>query len=131
MGGLSSWLGTAADLPRFWVWVGLGARSLIAAFFVFLAWKNLSGDPQMVADFSRWGYPDWFRKATAWMQIAGALLLIPTATCFYGGAWLAVILLGALVTHLLHDPLVASASPLVFLVLLVATTIWFRPPWLS
>lgn len=130
MGGLSSWLGSAADLPRLWVWAGLGLRTLIAAFFVFLAWKNLSGDPQMAADFGRWGYPDWFRKVTAWMQIAGALALIPTTTCFYGGAWLAIILLGALATHLLHDPLAASASPLVFLILLAATTVWFRPGWL-
>jgi len=128
MGGLSGLLYDGGDYARGWVTFGLVLRALVALFFVYLAWKNLSGDPQMVADFDRWGYPDWFRRTTAVLQVVGALLLIPTATCFLGGVLLAGILAGAVLTHLLNDPLAASVSPLVFLVLVAATTAWFRPP---
>jgi hypothetical protein len=114
-------------LPRAFVVGGLVLRSALAAFFVFLAWKNLSGDAQMLADWQRWGYSDGFRRATAVAQLVGAVLLIPTPTCFFGGALLTGVLLGAIATHLLHDPLPASASPLVFLLLVVGSSAWFRP----
>jgi hypothetical protein len=127
MGGLNALLHTGAELPRAAVMAGLVVRIALAGFFLLLAWKNLSGDAQMVADWQRWGYPDAFRRATAIAQVVGALLLIPTATCFAGGVLLAGILLGALATHLWHDPLLASVSPLLFLVLVAGSTVWFRP----
>ena len=131
MGSMNAFLHTGGDAPRVWLAVGLGLRLLVAVFFVLLAYKNLSDDPQMVADFQRWGYPVWFRRMTSVLQIVGAVLLVPTATCFLGGAILAGILVGALATHLMFDPLPASVSPAVFLVLVVATTAWFRPQLLQ
>ncbi len=131
MGGLSAFLYAGADGDRVWLLVGQAVRVGLAVFFLLLAWKNLSGDPQMAADFERWGYPAWFRQATALAQVAGALLLIPTATCFVGGVGLAMILLGALATHLMHDPWAASVSPAAFLVLVTLSSVWFRPPILQ
>ena len=100
---------------------------LIAAFFVFMAAKNLSGDQQMASDFARWGYPSWFRTATAVMQIAGALLLLVPGATIAGALVLVGVLLGATVTHALHDPPAAMASPLVFLAVLVVAVWPLRP----
>ncbi len=108
----------------------IALRIVVAAFFVVIALKNLAGDEQMAADFARWGYPDWFRRVTAVLQILGALALLVPATCFFGGLLLTGVLLGAVATHLRHDPLVASLSPTVVLVL-VAISAWpMRPPLL-
>jgi hypothetical protein len=74
-------------------------RVLVAAFFVFLAGRNLSGDAQMAADFQRWGYADWFRTATALVQMLGALALLVPATRPLGALLLLGVLFGAIATH--------------------------------
>jgi uncharacterized membrane protein YphA (DoxX/SURF4 family) len=102
-------------------------RLLLAGFFVYLAYQNLSGNPDMISDFRRWGYPDWFRQSTAWLQIGGAMLLVVPATCFWGAGVLGAVLLGAIATHLMHDPWLASGSPTAFLIAVVGTSVWFRP----
>ena len=100
-------------------------RFLLVAFFVMVAAKNLMGDTQMASDFTRWGYSAGFRQFTAMLQIVGALLLLFPGTAFFGAALLTGVLLGALGTHLLHDPPAALVSPAVFLVLVA-----HRPPML-
>lgn len=105
-------------------------RVLLAAFFVFLALKNLLGDARMAADFSRWGYPDGFRIAVAVLQLAGAVGLFVPALVLPSAAMLAVLLVGAVATHLRFDPPLAAAPALVCL-LLLAPVLWaVRPAWL-
>ncbi len=127
---------TAADLvyqpdaatPRALLHVLLGLRILLAAFFSFLAVRNLAGDETMARDFARWGYPDWFRVATAVIQLGGAALLLPTRGAFWGALVLAAVLLGAIATHLRHDPLATAVSPVVVLALVGAVAVLHRPP---
>lgn len=115
------------DLSRGLATTSLVLRALLALFFVFMAAKNLSGDAQMASDFARWGYPAWFRVATAVLQVAGAVLLFVPGTTILGALLLGGVLVGATVTHLLHDPPAAMASPLVFLALLTAAVWPLRP----
>lgn len=108
----------------------LGLRLLLAAFFAFMAVKNLRGDAQMAADFARWGYADWFRLATAWMQLGGAAALLLGPTAFVGAALLAGVLCGALATHALHDAPATLLSPALFLGLLTPILLAYRPAFL-
>lgn len=110
-------------------WAVMGLRVLLAAFFVYVAARNLNGDEAMAADFERWGYAVWFRKLTAYLQLLGAVaLLIPApGAAFAGSVLLACILVGATATHLLFDPPAAALSPLVFLVL-VSVLLWAHRP---
>jgi hypothetical protein len=119
-----------ASLPRGATLALTALRWLLAAFFVFLAAKNLSGDATMARDFARWGFPGWFRAATALAQIAGALLLLDVRAAFWGGAVLAGVLAGATATHLLHDPPAAAISPLVVLAPTALVGFVYRPPFL-
>jgi len=100
---------------------------LLGAFFVFMAAKNLSGDEAMAADFQRWGYADWFRKLTAWLQIVGAIGLLVPVTTFFGGLLLCGVLVGAAVTHLRFDSWQHVVSPLVFLVFMGLIVLVNRP----
>ena len=110
-------------------WMILVLRLLLAAFFLFMAGKNLAGDQAMAADFTRWGYPPWFRVATACLQTLGALCLLVPALVLPGAVLLTCILGGAAVTHLRFDPLQAVVSPAVFLVLMgcLIVSSWPRP----
>ena len=51
------------------------------------------------------------------LQIAGAVLLFVPGATLIGCGVLAFVLLGAIVSHVRHDPLQSAVSPLVFLVL--------------
>lgn len=102
-------------------------RVSIAAFFVLMAWKNLSGNPEMLSDFQRWGYSEGFRRLTAGLQILGAVALVFPQTCFLGAGLLAGILVGATLTHALNDPPAAMAAPVVFLVLVGTLLTFYRP----
>jgi hypothetical protein len=102
-------------------------RVLVAAFFVFMAVKNLGGDATMAADFQRWGYAAWFRVLTATLQIVGAAALLWTRTSFLGAVLLACILTGAIITHVRHDPPQALVSPAVFLALVAVLLFAYRP----
>lgn len=103
-------------------------RVLLAAFFVYLAVKNLAGDARMAEDFRRWHYGDGFRIAVAVAQLAGAAALFVPPLTFAGALGLTVVLLGALVTHLRHDP-PASALPALVCLLILLPVLWAaRPP---
>lgn len=98
-------------------------RALLAAFFTFLAIKNLTGDAAMAADFERWGYPSWFRTATALVQLAGGLALLIPQWVTPAALLLACVLLGAVATHLLNDPPLTALSPAICAAL-VGTVLW-------
>lgn len=102
-------------------------RLLLALFFAFMAGRNLSGDAALAADFARWGYADWFRQLTAWLQLAGAAALLFPPLVFAGALLLSGVLVGAIVTHLLHDPPATALSPLLFLALLLPLLVGSRP----
>jgi len=105
----------------------LVVRVLLAAFFVFLAFKNLSGDERMAADFRRWGYADGFRIAVAVAQLVGAAALLVPALVLPGAMLLVGILLGAIVTHARFDPPGQLVAPVVCLLLLLPV-LWDARP---
>lgn len=118
------------DLPRILGLVALTLRLLLAAFFLFMATKNLAGNEQMAGDFARWGYPDWFRVLTACLQIGGAIVLLLPGVSFWGAVLLGCVLLGATFTRLRFDGAAAALVPLAFLVLTVGLAVIYRPPLL-
>ncbi len=107
--------------------VMLVLRILLAGFFMLLAYKGFRSDPQMVADFQRWGYPVGFHYVAAACQLVGALLLLYPATCFWGGVLLGCVLIGATITHLIFDPVATALSPVVVLTLVVVAILSYAP----
>jgi putative oxidoreductase len=97
----------------------LALRLLLAAFFVFLAVKNLGGDVRMAEDFRRWGYSSEFRVLVAIAQLVGAAALLLPAFTFLGAALLGGLLIGAIVTHLRFDPPGHALAAVVSLILLL------------
>jgi putative oxidoreductase len=117
----------SAPAPAGTHWSLWALRAVLAAFFLFMAVKNLAGDDAMAADFERWGYPSAFRVVTACLQLAGGVALLWPAMVFPGAVLLAGILIGAIVTHLRHDPVAHAISPAVFLILVTIVLATHRP----
>jgi hypothetical protein len=119
------------DFSRPWSLVSLLLRIPLAAFFLWLAYKNLGGDAKVVADFHRWGYSPPFLMAVGVAQGIGGLSLLLPQTCFAGAMLLCGVLLGAIYTHVRFDPLVTALTPAAFLVAVAAVAALHRPQgWL-
>ena len=116
-----------ADLSKTVTIVFLLLRVALIAFFLLMAVKNLGGNEQIVSDFTRWGYPKWFRLLTAGLQLTGAAFIVSPATSFYGAVILGFIMVGAIITHVRFDPLLATLSPAVFLAVITSIGVIFRP----
>jgi hypothetical protein len=72
----------------------------------------------MVQEFAVIGVGQWFRYLTGSIEVVGAVLLLIPSLALFGGAALAVTMIGAVATHLF----VLGGSPAMALVLLAATT---------
>jgi len=98
------------------VWI---LRLLLAVLFAIQGIIKLNGSPVWISRFSGWGYPDHFYLAVGVAELLGAIgLLIPRLAKF-GALVLAVVMIGATVTHVVHrEPQVMTT--LVILALLVA-----------
>lgn len=110
--------GKAANIA---LWV---LQGLLALAFVGAASGKLLGNPDMVGLYEAIGVGQWFRYVTGLLELAGAILIVVPRTRAYGAALLAVIMVGAVLTHLaiLHN---APTAPAVLLVL-AAVVAWAR-----
>jgi len=108
------------------IWLTVGAIGLAAVFLMFGAGKFI--DPAKWIDkFAAWGLPEWFVSVSGALELAGAIgLLIPVLRGL-AGLGLALFMIGAVGTHIVHVEIgmifVASA-------ILVGSAIvgWLRLP---
>ncbi len=99
---------------------------LTAAAFLAAGGAKLAGVPQMVDVFQKVGVGQWFRYVTGLLEVLGGIgLLIPRVT-FYAAALLAVVMVGAVISHLT----VLGGSPAAPIGLLVFSGViaYFRRP---
>jgi uncharacterized membrane protein YphA (DoxX/SURF4 family) len=95
-----------------------------AGMFLMVGFLKLSGNPQLVGLFEAIGIGQWFRYLTGTLEVAGAFLLLIPRLSGLGALMLAVVMVGAVITHLF----IVGGSPLMAIVLLVVTSIiaWGR-----
>lgn len=87
---------------------------------------GLSGNPEIVEAFKRWGYPDWFRVVVGAAEIFGAVLLLIPRSGLVAAAGLGLIMAGAVGTHLVNHEALRALLPAALLLLLVLAG-WLRP----
>ena len=107
------------------LWILTG---LLALVYAASGGMKLLGAPQLVENFAKWGYPDWFRIAIGLAEVTGAVLLLVPRVAWLAGAGLSVIMLGAVFTHLrTPGETFIAAVPFVCLILLGVVTYARRP----
>ena len=101
-------------------------QTLLALLFAVQGVVKLTGSPNWIARFNRWGYPPKFYLVVGAAELAGAmLLLIPRLTKF-GVGLLSVVMIGAAGTHLLHrEPQVVTT---LILLALLGTVFYLNRP---
>jgi len=73
---------------------------------------KLTSDPDMVANFARWGYPEGSHFLIAAGEITAVTLLLIPRTAILGAGVLASLMLGAIGTHLMHGEFAMALVPL-------------------
>ena len=111
--------------------MGKTVQGLLGVMFLGSGASKLAGSNEMVDDFDRFRYPQWFRVVTGAVEVGGALglllglfrpLLTPLA-----GFLLSVTMTGAVVTHVrIKDPVKKSVPPAVLLGLALFVTVTGR-----
>jgi putative oxidoreductase len=109
----------------FQLWVNLPKRDLTRdRGGNMVGFLKVSGDAQLVGLFEAIGLGQWFRYLTGALEVAGAFLLLIPRTSGLGALLLAVVMVGAVVTHVF----IVGGSPLMAIIRLVVTGVvaWGR-----
>ncbi len=106
------------DIRSATFWKTAGAWLLIASltsFFVLAGGMKLRGAPAQVDNFAHWGYAPWFLYLVGAVEVIGGIgLLIPRMAVF-AALLLGGTMLGAALTHLVHNEMMAVPVPLAVL----------------
>ena len=94
-------------------------RILLGLGFLMASLGKLSRSEVVIQMFQEWGYFQHFYIIIGILELSLAILLIIPKTSVYAILGLIVIMIGALITHLLHDPPLEMLRPIVFMVLLL------------
>jgi uncharacterized membrane protein YphA (DoxX/SURF4 family) len=75
--------------------------------------------------FAHWGYPTWFRPVVGVAEVASGVLVLAPPVAAIGAATMAVVMTGAMGTHLVHGETNRVPPPLVLLILSLII-VWLR-----
>jgi uncharacterized membrane protein YphA (DoxX/SURF4 family) len=88
----------------------------MAGPFLFFGFAKVVGKPDKVELFNRLGYPIWFMKLIGFSELAAAVCLLFPPTRPFSIGLSAIILVGAIVSHIrAKEPKEAMAPTFVFL----------------
>ena len=112
--------------PRIGVAIALWAVTVLSSvFFTLMGLPKVLGQGGWAGRFATWGYPPWFVVVVGVAELAGAVMVLIPRLATLGGSLLAVIMLGAVATHLLHGETARVLVPLVMVAVLTIIA-WVR-----
>lgn len=85
---------------------------LLAAFFVIGGTLNIFASDAILADYERWGYPDWFHYVTGGLEWLTAVLIASPAARQFGNLLGCGVMASAAATVLLHGETGHAIPPL-------------------
>jgi putative oxidoreductase len=102
--GIALWIATIV------IALGIGVAG-VSKFMQPDHWQSL---------FVGWGYPSWLSMVVGTAEVLGAIGLLVPRFAFYGALLLWIVMMGALLTLLIHPggPMGWGATPTVYLILL-------------
>lgn len=89
-------------------------RIFLGVAFGAASYVKLTSHPGMVKMFSDFGLPGGFYWIVGVVELAGAVLILIPATRRLSVVLLGIVVLGASLMHLLHDPFSKLVGPVVF-----------------
>jgi putative oxidoreductase len=90
---------------------------VLAAAFILAGGAKLAQVKMMKDNFAKYGFPDWFLRVVGLGEVTGGVLLLIPSLAIFGATGLAVVMVGAIITHVMSKEAPMAFPPLVFLVL--------------
>ncbi len=93
-------------------------RILISIAFLLASTGKLTSNEAVIEMFNNWGFPNGFYMVIGVLELLLAILLLVPKTMKVALFGLAILMIGATITHLLKDSIAQMIRPLLFLALL-------------
>lgn len=93
-------------------------KIIISVGFLLASSGKLFQSETVITMFREWGYFNVFYLIVGICELLLAILILVPKTSLYSAVGLFILMIGALGTHLLHDPLLEIVRPLVFMIFL-------------
>src|SRR5262245_1829054 len=100
---------------------------ILGVVFLGTGITKLAGMPYVVQTFREWGYPPWFRIVIGLVETAGGVLVLIPATRALGATLIALVMVGAIGTHVHAGQWAMVPVPVVTLVLALLLVSALRP----
>jgi uncharacterized membrane protein YphA (DoxX/SURF4 family) len=97
--------------------IGWVLSVLLAVLFLFAAVGKLTAQAMVVTMFASFGYPLWFMTCIGVLEVIAGLAILVPRTAVWAAALMVCIMVGAIVTEVVHGMLAQLAVPVVVLVL--------------
>lgn len=95
-------------------------RVLVALSFLVASLGKLTNSAGVIKMFENWGFPDGFYFVVGIIELLLAVLLLIPKTFKIAIIGLFLLMVGAMVTHFVNDPISQLIRPVIFLVFLSA-----------
>lgn len=105
-------------------------QAALALFYAVQGVMKLAGGDEVVANFTRWGFPNKFYLLIGALELLGAIGLVVPRSSAYAAMGLIAVMLGAAVTHITHGEIMMLPMPVVPM-LLLGVVAYGRCPWRS
>ncbi len=93
---------------------------MLAVVYLVVGFAQIAGVSGVAESFSRWGYPNWFRIVIGVAELVGAAVLLIPKISALAAVGLAVLMVGAVYTHIQ-----SGEYPMIVLnLLLIALLLW-------
>ena len=93
-------------------------RILLSIGFLLASLGKLTSNISVLDMFENWGYPDWFHLFIGAIELIMAILILIPKTLKFAILGITIILIGAIITHLVNDPILEIIRPIIFFILL-------------
>jgi putative oxidoreductase len=107
-------------------WGTLAATGLLTLAYLGAGAAKLSGAEEMVQSFTKFGFPPAFMYFVGACEVAGAIglwlnmtIVVPWPLRRLATVGLAIIMVGAITMHILHDPITMAVPAAVMLAILM------------
>jgi uncharacterized membrane protein YphA (DoxX/SURF4 family) len=105
--------------------------AVMALMFAGSGIGKMTQNPEMVANFAKWGHGPGFLIFIGAAEAAGGVGLLIPPLCTLAATGLIVIMGGAVFTHLTNNDLSHAPIPMVIVILLAVVGYARRPRWLG
>ncbi|MGL1887827.1 MAG: DoxX family protein [Reichenbachiella sp.] len=99
--------------------VAWGVQILMGILFLIASAGKVISHPEAIQNFENWGYPPGFYMIIGLLELIGGVLLFYPKTAGYASIILFSVMIGAVITHILHAEWIILLKPIIHIVGLV------------